>query len=398
MKRKLDCSLTHAWKNEGHDRKFGDRICLNKPGKLATIEYPEQVHQLMNKDVEAIAKLLAWLSHEPGPAVPAPSGESSNQGTDPDLSGSANLQSHNLDPLDSEELQTMPTQLSELGAFSLEELISESAREIPAVRDRFYALLKQRLRSEIEQKPPLFPWETELYDYADAEPACEPALVSCWMAQLQEMQLPVPMPVALLEQLFERCQQVVQSSLREGIKLVQVVESLFPGQAAALNQLASLVLAAPARSGAATASRIERLAESGKLPPHYESATPAQQMLLALLAAHEMLDITTLKLSSTQPQLEKQWQTPQGVVTLKLSYQSLEDQTEPHLRVQADLPFGGSLYLQGQMSQALAERSDAGCLSVELSGLSAGQVHALEIHLADANQPPLLLAVQFAAE
>ncbi|NJR51387.1 MAG: hypothetical protein HC780_19205 [Leptolyngbyaceae cyanobacterium CSU_1_3] len=41
----------------------------------------------------------------------------------------------------------------------LEEDMLLKPGEIPAVQDRFHALLKRRLQFEIEQKPPLFPWE-----------------------------------------------------------------------------------------------------------------------------------------------------------------------------------------------------------------------------------------------
>ena len=37
--------------------------------------------------------------------------------------------------------------------------------EIHAVQERFQALLKQRLRLEYENKPPLFPWESEVSEY-----------------------------------------------------------------------------------------------------------------------------------------------------------------------------------------------------------------------------------------
>ena len=52
----------------------------------------------------------------------------------------------------------------------LHESLSQTAQsfnfgEIHAVQERFQALLKQRLLSEYENTPPLFPWESEVSEY-----------------------------------------------------------------------------------------------------------------------------------------------------------------------------------------------------------------------------------------
>ena len=47
--------------------------------------------------------------------------------------------------------------------------------EIHAVQERFHSLLKQRLRSEYESKPPLFPWESEVTDYPAEVPEAKGA-------------------------------------------------------------------------------------------------------------------------------------------------------------------------------------------------------------------------------
>jgi hypothetical protein len=196
------------------------------------------------------------------------------------------------------------------------------------------------------------------------------------------MSLPVPMPQPVLMQLFEQCQAVLQSSLREGAKLVHAVEALFPGHAPALNQLAGLVLTAPARSSAV----LEQKPQPG-FPQHYDVATPAQQMLLSLLAARDLLDGMTLKLSTQQPKAERQWLTDAGSVVLEAEYQN------DRLRIQAQLPCPGSLHFQGQTTMSTAQRSDAGYLSVELFNLLPNQTYALEVRLDETEQPVMIFAV-----
>ena len=39
--------------------------------------------------------------------------------------------------------------------------------EIPTVQERFQAVLKRRLQIQIENHPPLFPWEYQLQEYPD---------------------------------------------------------------------------------------------------------------------------------------------------------------------------------------------------------------------------------------
>lgn len=272
--------------------------------------------------------------------------------------------------------------------------------EIPAVQDRFHALLKHRLQNEIQRNPPLFPWESEIHDYetegaygivgsavtaasATSENQKVPAQV--WLSQLKTLNLPIPLPENLLGQLLERCQNAVQSSLLEGAKLVKAVEDLFPGQDQALNQLAGMVMTSPARSGS-TASP----APGTNYPPNYESAVPAQQMVLSLLAAREIIAALTLTISLSQPRLERQWLTDLGALSLQADYTS--EEASARLRIQATLPCGGRLTLRGGQLQASAQRSTAGSLSVELFDFQPHQSHTLEVYFDE--QEPLVFAIR----
>ncbi|MBD2077510.1 PatU [Phormidium sp. FACHB-592] len=271
--------------------------------------------------------------------------------------------------------------------------------ETPAVQDRFHTLLKHRLQSEIQQNLPLFPWETEVHDYEtestvgfvdSAVLAAPPAAVNqsipaqVWLHQLKTLNLPVALPDRLLGQLLERCQNVVQSSLLEGAKLVKSVEDLFPGQSQSLNQLAGMVMTSPARSGAMPPP------SGANYPTNYESAVPAQQMVLSLLAAREIIAALTLTVSLRQPTLERQWLTELGALSLQVDYGL--DATAAKLRIQGTLPCGGTLTLRSEHLEASAQRATAGVLSVELFDLAPHQSGVLEVCLPE--QKPLVFAVR----
>jgi hypothetical protein len=253
--------------------------------------------------------------------------------------------------------------------------------DILAVQDRFYALLKHRLQSEIQLNPPLFPWEQSLTEYQDDVPVAETVAIpnvsvrSLWLAQLRRLALPIALPDAVLVQLLNKCQELVNAPLREGAKLVQSVESLFPGESRALNQLAGFVMVSPARSG--YASLQSRL--GGELPIEYEEASPTQQMVLSLLAAREILSALTLKVSSQQPSVRYEWVTDAGALGLQTHYHV--ENGIATLRIDGTLPCGSRLELRGAGRRSLAECLDAGQLSVELTDLNPTQSCVLEVQL-----------------
>ncbi|GAB4383124.1 MAG: hypothetical protein Kow00121_44510 [Elainellaceae cyanobacterium] len=346
----------------------------------------------MNKDAEAIKQLFAWLLQESDPAVSEPSGKDASRQTSPDETGALNLQPNYLDPLDSEEVSDLIVSLPESGPFAFRQIPSLEFGDIPAVQDRFHALLKRRLRAEIERNPPRFPWETESFNYEiEYTDWSTPDLATpLWTAQLQSLNLPVPMPDQVLAKLFEQCCTVVQSSLQEGAKLVQAVEALFPGEAGALNHLAGMVLSAPARSGKPAAYATK--SESSKFPSHYDAATPTQQMALSLIAAQELLEAMSLKLSPAQSTIERSWLTDLGALKLYAEYLPETQQ----IRIQADMPAQGHLQLRSAEAQSTANCSGAGRLGVELLNLQPHQPYLLEVQLGEAAQPPLVFVCSIA--
>jgi hypothetical protein len=341
----------------------------------------------MNNDAEAINQFLAWLLQEPDPAT-GPSGKNSSPITGLEASGAVDLQPQ-TDPLDS-EVEAMQADLSESSVVFTEDISSLELGEIPAVQDRFYAIIKRRLRAEIDRNPPLFPWESRLWDYESEQPdlmGAEAISSSFWMTQLQALKLPVPIPESRLEQIFAECRKLASSSLREGVKLVRAVESFFPDELPALNYWAGQVLAEPVRSPSQTLP-------ANTLPSSYELANPTQQMVLSLLAARQVLDAMTLEVSASYPQAQRQWLTPAGEVVLSVEYQPATER----IRIEGQLPVAGRLTFKGQSQQVTAACSGAETLSVELNHPIAGETYGLEVELDAAHPSPLVFAVYLNSE
>lgn len=338
----------------------------------------------MNKDSEALQDLFAWLLQDPPTDVSTLAGTPSSPGYFASHDGVEDLELADIDPLDSEEVSPPLSNRSASDGMSPDRGGQQlTMGEIPAVQDRFYAIVKRQLKSEIQRHLPCFPWESDVLEYPDylfEEQVPNPV----WLVQLQTLNLPVRLPETILAQLLDRCSEVVRSGLREGAQLVRAVEALFPGQSPSLNYWADLVLRPATRS---SKPEIE-------FPDTYELATPTQQMVLSLMAAREIMGNLTLKLSSSQRKVERQWLTAAGLLTLETEYQT--QGRFPRLRIQSQLPCGGSLQMQSGDVQSTAQRPDTGCVSVEVFDPQPGQTYALEVRFQNLDQKPLMLAVYLA--
>ncbi len=348
----------------------------------------------MNNDIEA-NQLLAWLLKDLTPTSITPSGTPSgnpSHGAGENELDAANLRSDHIHLFDSKKIHPALGELQESDDFLFQDSPLSRPGEIPAVQDRFYSLLRRRLRDEVARKPPLFPWETEVLEYeSEYSDLLAPELVptTVWAAQLPTFNLPVPMPDGLMNRLFDQCQQLIRSSLREGEKLVQVVESLFPGHAPALNELAGYVLASPARSGGAAAAVRSLPTQDAGFPSHYSAATAPQQMVLSLVAAREILNSLTLVVTANQPKVERQWHTTAGVLRLQAAWVETGC-----VRVRCVLPCAGQIQSKGNDVEAVAQRPNPGALSIELIDLVPEQIYPLEVHLTLPGMPVLTFAVQ----
>ena len=323
----------------------------------------------MNNDSEAFQRqLIAWLLQDPASSAAPKNGECTHTGGVEDPLADVAIQG-------GAEGSGFSPQPFELG-------------EIPAVQDRFHAVLKRRLQIEIQQHPPRFPWETEAFDYPERIDATSfrPLLGQVWAAQLQNLRPPLPMPDTVFRRLLNQCQALGRmTSLQLGAKLVQAVEDLFPGESQALNHLAGVVLMSPSRSGSAVAP--ESMMD---LDSDYFALQPSQQMVLSLLTAQQLLDALTIVVSPTQSVVERQWLTAAGMLSLEAEYYPVGG---PRLRVQAQLPCGGSLKLQSDSAQAVAERPQSGSLTVELSQPHLDQNYSLEVQFPHLDQESLTFTI-----
>ncbi len=350
--------------------------------------YPENSKFAMNKDPEAkIEALFTWLLNPPlDDSSPVSEELASSSHSDPnpsrwiDQPDESSWDWEALDPLESEDIDGIyPPHLTPEGQ-PLE------IGEIPAVQDRFQALLKRRIQAEMQSNLPLFPWETTMMDYED-DPcdvvSSPPVLSQPWMLQLKQLNFPVPvqLPESLLTQLLDQCQQVAQSTLEEGAKLVQAVENLFPNQFLTLNRIARPLLLGELRSP-----------QKSRPTLVYEEAQPSQKMLLSLLAAQKILQTLTLTPVVNQAAIERNWETELGWLKVAANYTQTEQKSQ--LRVEALLPCAGTVQFQGEGRQAISKRCDPGYLSVELFDIVGERPYSLVIELESNPEAPLMFAIQ----
>jgi len=256
--------------------------------------------------------------------------------------------------------------------------------EIPTVQTRFQTVIKRRLQNQIQHNPPLFPWETQLMDYPDYVDTPSMSLVpaSGWAPQQSKLSLPIPMPEKIFQQLLTRCQELLTFPVPLGAKLVGAVETLFPNEPQTLNDLAAMVLRSPYRSA-------NTLEKSTRVEGNYSDLQPRQQMALSLLAAKQLLENLILSVDAAQEVVEKQWLTHLGTLTLRVKYLQATDK----LWVEAELPHPGNLRLTGDSSQAIAESSNKGIVSLELNSIQQGATYTLAVDLQDMDSQPLTFAI-----
>jgi hypothetical protein len=359
----------------------------------------------MNNDTEQelndiLASIKQWLQNAPSGAL------AMDAIADSSLERSAIDSS--LDPLEWEELDP-PSASAEPAVSSQEhqEVPSPSGSpmvyksnwgEIPTVQQRFQSILKQRIQSEIEDRLPLFPWETSISDYELDEPA--PLAVANylsalkqWLPQLNALNISQKLPEAVLAQVLQGCLTVVATPRKLGSQIVKAVGEMFPEGGQSLNDMAGLVLAGgfPGR-GTSTAIAPETIEVAD-----YASATLDQQMALSLMAAQQIINSLTLSVSAAKPNLHRQWQTVYGAVDLQLTYQGSQELPRrgfnPSIRVQVWLPKGGKMTIDNPHGSVTTERAYPGYLSAELFDLQPNQLYPLEIKLLEGEQTPLSFAI-----
>lgn len=263
---------------------------------------------------------------------------------------------------------------------------------LPLVQARFQTLLENHLKAEALNRMPLFPWESEVLEYED-DVSLSPASSPAWLAQTAALQACAKLPLDLLTQVFDRCQALAQEGLlqinakgelqKKGLKLIQAVGDLFDLGDQALNTIAGEVL------------RREELAYRSSVAPtlpvvDYAAAGREGQLALAMMAASELLGSLILVLPRSGSQLERQWLTGAGMLTLAVRL----DHTRLTLSAEVHLPCAGQLDLVGPESRATAERAIAGPAIVELLDPIPGRTYSLSVSFADdADLRPLTFAI-----
>jgi hypothetical protein len=254
------------------------------------------------------------------------------------------------------------------------------------IQDRYYMLLKQRLQADMAAQPPLFPWETEFVEYhdvAEVGQALRPSLEAVWEWQLRGIRLPVMLPDSVMRDLFGQCRALVGSVVQDGLRLVQVVESLFPGQGRLLNGMAGEVLLGYSRDGEGLAERLL----GDRVPESYETAAPQQQMLLTMIAAYEILKGLTMKLSAREPMVNRCWETAVGPVQVTAEYRQTAVQGMGKLQVDVTLPTAGQLVLEGAGVTTMAQRSVGGVATLLVAQVQPGQLYQLNLELVGSEEP-----------
>lgn len=295
---------------------------------------------------------------------------------------------HQADPLPPSAVdQPIPPQGSAVLFDSLPRSSGQDFHELgegSVLEDRFYALLKRRMRAQIETHPPLFPWENEMLEYED--------VTVQWLPQLQALQLPVALPQPVLSQLFQQCQDLVQTVHQTGLRLVRSVQPLVSQSETDLQSLAQAVALGAARDD----GRGQAYLLGATLPQDYDTATPQQQAVLTLLAAQQLLQKMTLTLSPQCPRQGQTWETEAGPVEVTATY------TEPlpgqgKLDLWAKLPLGGQMSCQGQENLWRAERGTAGEVNLVVPGFQLDQAYGVDLWL-EGCAAPLKLLVRVVTE
>ena len=274
------------------------------------------------------------------------------------------------------------------GAFE-SELKSQNFKlgEIPTVQERFQAVLKRRLKNQIQSRPPLFPWESSITEYPECIDNAANALVPCgsWMLKQSKLNLPIALPENIFSTLVERCQTLVASSLPLGTKLVQAVENLFPEEPQALNDLAGLVLRTPYRS-------VDTLEVVPNLENNYSDLQRSQKMALSLLAAKELLENMTLKVSTTHSTVEREWETTAGLVNIRVEYKSQAEEYRK-LCIEYNLPAASTLKLLSSNCEETVHSVTSACLSIDLKQQQLDDFYTLELNCPEFDQNPLFIAI-----
>ena len=336
----------------------------------------------MNNNTDTIRSFLLGLLEHFSRTVSSPSGKvaDSNETLFQASQLSSSSESSSEEPAG---YSTFPVNESSSSTFSNDLSIEmpplSELGEMPAVQDHFQTVLKRRLQIEVDQKPPLFPWESSLQDYPIE---LSTTAVYPWLVQLQSLRLPTELPEEILSSLLSRCQEIVLESLQPGVSLVKAVETVF-AEEPAMNQIAGLVLA-----GAFRSSATRDLDLKDAFPDGYEGASSQQQVTLAMLAAKDIMDALTITLTPQAPVAQREWLTTEGKIILTARYQG----GPPHqVDLSIELPQASQVTLSSTGQTLMQDQP--GTLTLSLQDPLENVIYPLEIEFSDRDSMPLNFAI-----
>lgn len=244
--------------------------------------------------------------------------------------------------------------------------------------------ISERLKAEYEIQSPLFMWEVQLIDDSTETQPTQVNIphTQLWLTHLRSAKLSALLPEQVLISLLERCQAMLRVPLKSAIKLMQTVAFLFPDNSEELMSIANMILTPAYRSGSLSTKLIAKLSHG------YKEATLDQKMTLSMLAAKEILDLLTLKVSQDQPISQRQWKTSLGDLHLKILL------IEPNgLQIQAQLPCDGILCVQHHEVDVATQCDSSGSVLMELSNLQPNQDYPLEVKLLNQDKASILFNI-----
>jgi len=341
----------------------------------------------MNRDIETFPeKFFAWLLQSQQSSSTLEDEEIALKEAAADDTLNSDIENCDIENWELDDFELLESEVlnSTISSTSTKKVLPQGTHpgDIPAVQERFQALIKRRIQMELAKNPPLFPWETEVAEYEsdDLNTVISPQASGkyLWISQMEKLRLSVEIPPEICLRLLDRAMAVLPSSMAQETKLVRTVEAIFPGNGRLLTQFAQKVLGFEQNL-----SHFDFSQAAAKFPRSYGTAKENEQMVLLLLAAKQIFGFLTLVLAPINRVVEREWLCGLGMLKLQAEYQ-LEALSSGSLRVQGWFPCGGVLKLQAGQAYAQSERPDPGWLSVELFDLALNQNYPLSVQL---NQP-----------
>ena len=264
-----------------------------------------------------------------------------------------------------------------------------------SIENRFESLLRARLLSTFEQRPPLlFPWEAKLTAYpqhVDETASDRTSAGSFRQSQIPTDTITALLPEAISDYITEQCQQILKAPMKKlGHTLVKAVAPLFPEDADMLEAIADIVLVPAYRSTRSNQQEMEQALASAA--SRYDTALPEQQIAISMLAVREILSLSTLTVSSAQPNCTKARMTELGMVTVNATL------TDSHsLEVYCVLPCAGTICVQSEDAEQRATRCTPGGLAVEWQLSSSSSNFYLEVRLVNKSERPYIFSLNVEA-